>query len=154
MEHLKTPIHITPSRASQSAIRAVEKLGGTVFCKYYNPLALKDCVKGRTDRTEAAPTHRRDIRTCCMNIAETSSYNSLQSGTPSGRTGDTCRPRPSRRCRWWRSDGKSFRNSSAVTRCRASPNPGTPSSYYTTVSARDIFMRFPCDPQKHCDCGI
>ncbi|EED84154.1 predicted protein [Postia placenta Mad-698-R] len=61
MEHLKTPIHITPSRASQSAIRAVEKLGGTVFCKYYNPLALKDCVKGRTDRTEAAPTHRRDI---------------------------------------------------------------------------------------------
>jgi len=60
-EHLKTPIHITPSRASQSAIRAVEKLGGTVFCKYYNPLALRDCVKGRTDRTEAMPTHRREI---------------------------------------------------------------------------------------------
>ncbi|CCM02912.1 uncharacterized protein FIBRA_05026 [Fibroporia radiculosa] len=60
-EHLKTPIHVIPSRASQSAIRAVEKLGGTVFCKYYNPLALRDCVKGRTDRVEAAPTHRRDI---------------------------------------------------------------------------------------------
>ncbi|KAI0928210.1 hypothetical protein AcW1_005525 [Taiwanofungus camphoratus] len=60
-EHLKTAIHITPSRASQSAVRAVEKLGGTVFCKYYNPLALRDCVKGRTDRVQAAPTHRRDI---------------------------------------------------------------------------------------------
>ncbi|EKM55774.1 uncharacterized protein PHACADRAFT_256638 [Phanerochaete carnosa HHB-10118-sp] len=60
-EHLKTPIHITPSRASKSAIRAVEKLGGTVFCKYYNPLALQDCVKGRTDRTEAAPVRQTDI---------------------------------------------------------------------------------------------
>jgi len=60
-EHLKTPVHITPSRASKSAIDAVEKLGGTVFCKYYNPLALQDCVKGRTDRRSAAPTRREDI---------------------------------------------------------------------------------------------
>ncbi|TFK55035.1 ribosomal protein L15 [Heliocybe sulcata] len=60
-EHLKTPIHITPSRASKSAIRAVEKLGGSVFCRYYNPLALRDCVKGRTDRLDAAPTRRTDI---------------------------------------------------------------------------------------------
>ncbi|KAJ3474243.1 hypothetical protein NLI96_g12570 [Meripilus lineatus] len=60
-EQLKTPIHITPSRASKTAIRAVEKLGGTVFCKYYNDLALKDCVHGRTDRVQAAPTRRTDI---------------------------------------------------------------------------------------------
>ncbi|KAH9934857.1 ribosomal protein L15 [Fomitopsis serialis] len=60
-EHLKTPVHITPSRASQSAIHAVEKLGGTVLCKHYNVLALRDCVHGRTDRVEAAPTNRRDI---------------------------------------------------------------------------------------------
>jgi len=60
-QHLKTPVHITPSRASQSAIRAVEKLGGSVFCKYYNPLALRDCVKGRMDRTQAAPTRQTDI---------------------------------------------------------------------------------------------
>ncbi|KZT11451.1 ribosomal protein L15 [Laetiporus sulphureus 93-53] len=60
-DQLKTAIHITPSRASKSAIRAVEKLGGTVFCKHYNVLALRDCVKGRTDRVQAAPTHRRDI---------------------------------------------------------------------------------------------
>ncbi|OJT14147.1 54S ribosomal protein L10, mitochondrial [Trametes pubescens] len=60
-EYLKTPIHITPSRASRSAIRAVEKAGGSVFCQYYNDLALKDCVKGRTDRTDAAPTRKTDI---------------------------------------------------------------------------------------------
>ncbi|KAG0705322.1 ribosomal protein L15 [Suillus ampliporus] len=58
---LKTPIHITPSRASQSAIKAVESLGGSVFCKYYNPLALRDCVKSREDRISAAPTRRTDI---------------------------------------------------------------------------------------------
>ncbi|KAI9067054.1 ribosomal protein L15 [Trametes sanguinea] len=60
-EHLKTAIHITAARASQSAIRAVEKKGGSVFCKYYNELALRDCVKGRTDRIEAAPTKKNDI---------------------------------------------------------------------------------------------
>ncbi|THH15886.1 hypothetical protein EW146_g4665 [Bondarzewia mesenterica] len=60
-EHLKVPIHIVPSRASKSAIRAVEKLGGSVFCKYYNRLAIYDCVKGRNDRVSAAPTRREDI---------------------------------------------------------------------------------------------
>lgn len=61
-EHLKVPIHITPSRASKSAIRAVEKQGGTVMCRYYNRLSLYDCVKGRADRIDAAPTRRQDIR--------------------------------------------------------------------------------------------
>ncbi|KAH8117622.1 ribosomal protein L15 [Phellopilus nigrolimitatus] len=60
-EQLKTAIHIEPSRASQSAIKAVEKLGGTVFCKYYNALSLRDCIKGRTDRIDAAPSRRQDI---------------------------------------------------------------------------------------------
>src|ERR1700733_1851164 len=58
---LKTAIHITPSRASHSAIKAVENLGGTIICKHYNPLALRDCVKDRTDRLAAAPTRREDI---------------------------------------------------------------------------------------------
>ena len=62
-QFLKSAIHITPARASQSAIRAVEKKGGSVYCKYYNDLALRDCVKGRTDRIEAAPTRKTDIRT-------------------------------------------------------------------------------------------
>jgi len=60
-EYLKTPIYIIPSRASKSAIKAIEKLKGTVVCKYYNSLSLRDCVHGRTDRTSAAPTRREDI---------------------------------------------------------------------------------------------
>ncbi|KAJ1309930.1 hypothetical protein OPQ81_006689 [Rhizoctonia solani] len=60
-EFLKTPVHIEPSRASQSAIKAIEALGGSVKCTYYNPLALRDLVKGRTDRKRAAPTRKSDI---------------------------------------------------------------------------------------------
>ncbi|KAF9459332.1 ribosomal protein L18e/L15P [Collybia nuda] len=60
-QYFKTPIYITPSRASKSAIKAIEDNGGKVICKFYNPLALRDCVKGRTDRTSAAPTRREDI---------------------------------------------------------------------------------------------
>ena len=61
MEFLRCPVHIVSSRASKSAIAAIERLGGTVYCKYYNPLALRDCVDGRTDRMAAAPTKRKDI---------------------------------------------------------------------------------------------
>ncbi|KAI0320515.1 ribosomal protein L15 [Amylostereum chailletii] len=60
-EHLNVPIHIIPSRASKGAIQAVESLGGSVFCQYYNRLSLYDCVKGRADRVAAAPTRREDI---------------------------------------------------------------------------------------------
>ena len=60
-ERLNSTIHITPSRASQTAIKAVENNGGSVFCTYYNPLALRDCIKGRDDRTSAAPTRKQDI---------------------------------------------------------------------------------------------
>ncbi|EJF62438.1 ribosomal protein L15 [Dichomitus squalens] len=60
-QHLKSAIHITPARASQSAIRAVEKTGGSVFCKYYNELALRDSVKGNTEHIQAAPTRKNDI---------------------------------------------------------------------------------------------
>ena len=34
------------------------------MCRYYNRLSLYDCVKGRTDRIDAAPTRRQDIGTC------------------------------------------------------------------------------------------
>ncbi|KAG6845035.1 hypothetical protein H0H87_001372 [Tephrocybe sp. NHM501043] len=60
-QHFKTPIYIKTSRASKSAIKAIESNGGKVVCQFYNPLALRDCVKGRTDRTAAAPTRREDI---------------------------------------------------------------------------------------------
>jgi len=61
VQHFNTPIYITPSRASKSAIEAIESKGGKVVCKYYNALALRDCLKGRTDRISAAPTRRQDI---------------------------------------------------------------------------------------------
>ncbi|KAF8163111.1 ribosomal protein L18e/L15P [Crassisporium funariophilum] len=60
-EEFKTPIYVVASRASKSAIDAIEKLGGKVVCKFYNSLALRDCVEGRSDRISAAPTRREDI---------------------------------------------------------------------------------------------
>jgi large subunit ribosomal protein L15 len=44
---LKQPIHIIVSRASQSAIAAVEALGGTVTTRFYTPLAI---VRVRTGK--------------------------------------------------------------------------------------------------------
>ena len=41
-----------------------------MFCKYYNDLALRDCVNGRTDRIEAAPTRKTDIRTWHMPLSK------------------------------------------------------------------------------------
>ena len=61
MEHLKSPLYIIASRASQSAIKAIEEGGGKIVCKYYNALALRDCLEGRIDRISAAPTRREDI---------------------------------------------------------------------------------------------
>lgn len=60
-QFLKSPIHIISSKASKAAVKAVETSGGSVFCQYYNPLALRDCIKGRTDHISAAPTRRNDI---------------------------------------------------------------------------------------------
>jgi len=60
-EHFRNPIFVIASRASRSAIEAIENRGGKVVCKFYNPLALQDCVSGRPDRVAAAPTRREDI---------------------------------------------------------------------------------------------
>ncbi|ESK96827.1 50s ribosomal protein l15 [Moniliophthora roreri MCA 2997] len=60
-QHLRSQVYMVVSRASTSAIEAIEAQGGKVVCQYYNTLALHDCVKGRTDRTQAAPTRRSDI---------------------------------------------------------------------------------------------
>jgi hypothetical protein len=42
---LKTPVHLEVSSASQSAIEAVEKAGGTVTCVHLNDLALRAMVR-------------------------------------------------------------------------------------------------------------
>ncbi|TFK72595.1 ribosomal protein L15 [Pluteus cervinus] len=58
---LKTSLYIVASRASQSAISAIEDKGGKVLCKYHNKLALQQTVKGSQDQVDAAPTRRADI---------------------------------------------------------------------------------------------
>jgi hypothetical protein len=42
---LKTPVNLEVSKASKSAIQAVEASGGTVTCSYFNALALRALVK-------------------------------------------------------------------------------------------------------------
>lgn len=71
-------MHITPSRASKSAIKAIESNGGSVFCQYYNSLALRDCVKGQTDRVSAAPTRRNDI-SAFVELSDDSVFDDLSS---------------------------------------------------------------------------
>ncbi|KAG2189091.1 hypothetical protein INT44_004233 [Umbelopsis vinacea] len=40
-EEFNVPVHIEVSRASQKAIQAIEKAGGSVTCRYYNALGLR-----------------------------------------------------------------------------------------------------------------
>ncbi|KAG8760744.1 YmL10 [Serendipita sp. 396] len=58
---LRSAVFIQPSKASKTAIRAIEQKGGGIICRYYNALAMRDCLNGRTDRKAAAPTRREDI---------------------------------------------------------------------------------------------
>ena len=46
---LSQPLHIVVSRASASAIAAVEKAGGTVTTRYYTRWAIKKIVEGKMD---------------------------------------------------------------------------------------------------------
>lgn len=46
---LTTPINIVVSRASQSAIAAVEALGGTVTTRFYTDYAIRRIRQGKTD---------------------------------------------------------------------------------------------------------
>jgi large subunit ribosomal protein L15 len=45
---LKQPVHIVVSRASQSAIAAVEAVGGTVTTRFYTAQAIRRIKKGET----------------------------------------------------------------------------------------------------------
>ncbi|KAL8860053.1 MAG: hypothetical protein Q9178_003602 [Gyalolechia marmorata] len=48
-EKLTSPLHIITSRASASAIAAIEAAGGSVTTRYYSPASIKRVVKGKTD---------------------------------------------------------------------------------------------------------
>ncbi|KAI5286162.1 YmL10, partial [Ascosphaera atra] len=45
---LKQPLQIVVSRASASAIAAVEKAGGSLVTRYYTPTAIKRILQGKT----------------------------------------------------------------------------------------------------------
>lgn len=42
---MKTPIHLEVSFASRHAINAIESIGGTITCTYFNNLALRALMK-------------------------------------------------------------------------------------------------------------
>lgn len=44
-ELVRTPVHLEVSRASKTAIEAIEAAGGTVTCAHYNRLALRALLK-------------------------------------------------------------------------------------------------------------
>lgn len=67
-ERLRQPINLVVSRASVSAIKAVESLGGTITCKFYTPLSIRAAVKpekwtdrGRVVPEDPIPLGRRDL---------------------------------------------------------------------------------------------
>lgn len=52
-EQLRTPVNIIVSRASASAIAAVEAAGGTVTTRFYTPQAIKRVLRGLTNPLES-----------------------------------------------------------------------------------------------------
>ncbi|CAO1616221.1 unnamed protein product [Sympodiomycopsis kandeliae] len=68
LQPFSTPINIVVSRASASAIKAVERSGGSITCKYYTPLSIRACIKpekwterGRLVPEEPLPIGKRDL---------------------------------------------------------------------------------------------
>ncbi|KDN42189.1 ribosomal protein L15 [Tilletiaria anomala UBC 951] len=65
---LRTRINLIVSKASQSAIKGIERVGGSVECRYYNRLSLTALVKphkwiekGKLLPLPAEPTKKRDL---------------------------------------------------------------------------------------------
>ena len=48
-EEIKSPLNVIVSRASASAIEAIENAGGTVTTRFYTPFAIQRILKGKTD---------------------------------------------------------------------------------------------------------
>lgn len=65
---LRFPLNIVVSRASKSAIKAIEAAGGAITCKYYTPLTLRALIKpekwtakGKLVPNESVPVSRKDL---------------------------------------------------------------------------------------------
>ncbi|PWY98715.1 ribosomal protein L15 [Testicularia cyperi] len=64
--HLEAPVNLVVSRASQSAIAAIEAAGGSIECRYYTPLSLRALVKphkfvGKIPPRPADPIAKKDL---------------------------------------------------------------------------------------------
>ncbi|KAK9469128.1 ribosomal protein L18e/L15P [Lipomyces arxii] len=63
-DKLSSPINITVTSASKTAIEAIEAAGGTVVTKHYNRLSLRALLKPQYFETipiESVPTSRREL---------------------------------------------------------------------------------------------
>lgn len=57
-DSLRQPVNIIVSRASASAIAAVEKAGGSVLTRFYTPFAIQRILRGRTDPVNSLRSER------------------------------------------------------------------------------------------------
>lgn len=57
-QDLRTPINIVVSRASASAISAVEKAGGSIMTRFYTPFAIRRILRGTTDPINSLQSER------------------------------------------------------------------------------------------------
>ena len=56
-EHLKQPVHLIVSRASPSAIAAIEAQGGSLTTRFYSKFAIRNILRGKIH-----PIHSRLFR--------------------------------------------------------------------------------------------
>jgi hypothetical protein len=74
---LKTPIHIYVSRASRTAVHAIENAGGTVTTRYYTPFAFEKILAGQMH-----PIHSRQFHATAISKLATPSDTKFQFALP------------------------------------------------------------------------
>lgn len=68
---LKQPINITASRASASAIKAIEAAGGTVVTRYYTREAIRNLLSGKAvNTTEPLPVGPQFVKPILEKVRE------------------------------------------------------------------------------------
>lgn len=69
-EKINSPLHIIVSRASASAIAAIEAAGGSVTTRYYTPQSIRRVIKGETD-----PIHSLQSQIAVGELSDPGSYS-------------------------------------------------------------------------------
>ena len=59
-DQLRTPLKIVVSRASATAIAAIEAAGGSVMTRYYTPFSIRRILQGKSDSIESLGTASAD----------------------------------------------------------------------------------------------